>query len=541
MKNHFASKTLIALAVAIVAAAGYKIQVHAQPIPPPSAASALPAGVAAGTPVAEVLKLAQAGMDASVIKSYITSCPSAFNLDADTIITLTDAGVSSDLVNAMIEHDKNLSAATPPPVASPAPTDSANSAPPSTEVTVNDFDNTLTPYGQWIDVDGYGRCWRPPVVIYDSTWQPYCDRGHWVYTDYGWYWDSAYAWGITFHYGRWYHHDRFGWIWWPDTVWAPSWVAWRSCDDYCGWAPLPPFTVYQPGVGFFYQGASVTVGFDFGLSASCYTFVSMDHFCELQPRRFCVPPVQITAIFNRTTIINNYGANNRTMVNRGISVAAIGAATHHPIQPVQVGSLPNASRHGWAGAGVNSGTRNFGASPTTTSTTGGGAVHREPTSTGGEFNNNFPGNSSGHRSPVAEPAPPSSHSGNLEIPEHSQPNQNQTPQTPGKHLDQRQSGYNGHLFNNNQALNSPAPAASRAGSDWPSSAAVQGQTKEFNSAPAINPWLAGDRQQHVEIRPTYQPSVSHNVMPSDPAAPAIATGQAPANNARFPNWPGQNH
>ena len=190
MKTYFSSKTLIALAVAIAATAGYESQINAQPMPPPANAGALPASIQPGTPVAEVVKLAQAGVDAGVIQNYIAGCPSAFNLDADQIIALTDAGVSSDMVNAMIAHDQNLSVAvTPPPVASPAPADNANSAPPTTEMTVNEFNNTLTPYGQWVEVEGYGRCWRPTVVVYDSTWQPYCDRGHWVYTDCGWYWD----------------------------------------------------------------------------------------------------------------------------------------------------------------------------------------------------------------------------------------------------------------------------------------------------------------------------------------------------------------
>jgi hypothetical protein len=32
----------------------------------------------------------------------------------------------------------------------------------------------------------------------------------------------------------------FGWVWIPDTVWAPAWVAWSIGGGYCGWAPLGP-------------------------------------------------------------------------------------------------------------------------------------------------------------------------------------------------------------------------------------------------------------------------------------------------------------
>ena len=193
MKNYFPSKTVTALAVAIAVAAGYENLVNAQPIPPPATAGALPAGIQPGTPVAEVIKLAQAGVDAGVIQNYISNCPSAFNVNADEIIALTDAGVSSDMVNAMIVHDKAFLAALPtstPPAPSnvPPPTQVAGadySAPPA-PVTQADFDNSLSPYGQWVQVEGYGRCWRPTAVVYDATWQPYCDRGRWVYTDCGW-------------------------------------------------------------------------------------------------------------------------------------------------------------------------------------------------------------------------------------------------------------------------------------------------------------------------------------------------------------------
>jgi hypothetical protein len=351
MKNHFPSKTLLALAVAL-AAAGLENPAHAQPVSATAGASALPAGIQPGTPAAEVVKLAQAGVDAGVIMNYINSCPGAFNVTADEIISLTDAGVSSDMVNAMFAHDKNLSTTMPQPAApAPAPTDNVDSSPPPTEVDVTYFNDTLSPYGQWVQVDGYGRCWRPTVVVYDSGWSPYCDRGRWVYTDCGWYWDSDYSWGVTFHYGRWFHHDRFGWCWYPDTVWAPSWVTWRSSDDYCGWAPLPPFAVYRPGIGFFYRGASVAVGFDFGLSTSCFTFVSVGNFCQPHPRNYCVPRQQVTQIYNRTTVINNYNysGNNRIIVNGGISVDRVRNVTHRPLQPVAVGSLPNAGRQGWHG------------------------------------------------------------------------------------------------------------------------------------------------------------------------------------------------
>ena len=55
-------------------------------------------------------------------------------------------------------------------------------------------------------------------------------------------------------------------------------------------------------------------------------------------------------------MVNNYnygGANNTTIVNNGISVDRVSAATHHPVTVVAVNELPNATRHGWRGEDRN--------------------------------------------------------------------------------------------------------------------------------------------------------------------------------------------
>ena len=359
MKPLFFTKTLVALAVAVAAAAAAVSQAQEQPIPPPAADNAVPANIQPGTPLADVVKMVQAGVEASTIQSYVANSQSAFNLDADKIIFLKDMGVPSDLINAMMDRDKTLYASNVAPPPAPAPvttvaTSTPDTAPPTTEVTVNYFYNSLSPYGTWVDVDGYGRCWRPTVVVYDTSWRPYCDRGHWVYTDCGWYWDSDYSWGIAFHYGRWFHHARFGWCWYPDTVWAPSWVAWRSGGDYCGWAPLPPRSEFRPGLGFYYRGASVGFDFDFGLNVDSFLFVSSGHFCDRHPRSFCVDRARVPDVFHHTTFINNYVVHDRVIENRGIDVDRIRNVTHRNIEPVHVGALPNAGRQGWRGGNGHS-------------------------------------------------------------------------------------------------------------------------------------------------------------------------------------------
>lgn len=362
MKTFPSSRVLVTVAIAVASVLCFQSQAGETSVSASVSDNTLPDNIQAGTPAAQVVKLVRAGVNASVIQTYITDCSSAFNLNADKIISLSDAGVPGDMINAMIAHDKNFLASLPTAESSatsnnpPAPptnvTDTAATvdvSAPAQPVTVNEFYNTLSPYGSWVNVDGYGLCWRPTVVVYDSGWQPYCDRGHWVYTDCGWYWDSDYAWGITFHYGRWFNSPRYGWCWWPDTVWGPSWVTWRSSTDYCGWAPLPPFSVYHPGIGFSYQGRNVSVSFGFGLAANCFTFVSARHFCEPHPRYYRVPPHDLDRIYHHTAVCNDYKWHNRNIVNNGVSVTIIGSATHRPIRAVSIGSLVNVHRDGWRG------------------------------------------------------------------------------------------------------------------------------------------------------------------------------------------------
>ncbi len=324
------------------------------------------------SPLAQVARLTQAGVDQSVIMTYVTNSTSTFNLDSDRIIYLSDLGAPSSLITAMMQRDQELQAqfaatqaaqqasqtqqTQPAPTAETAPADTTNVAAqtdaPTAPVTVNYFYGSLAPYGSWIVVNGYGRCWRPTVCVYNSSWQPYCDRGRWVYSDCGWYWNSDYAWGATFHYGRWFRDASVGWCWYPDTVWAPSWVTWRYSDNYCGWAPLPPRTSYQAGVGIVYNGGGVSVGFGFGLAANCFTFVPTQHFCDPHPRNYCVGPPYVTQVYNNTTVINNYNYNNRTIVNHGIAVGNIAAATRTTIQPVPVREINAGYGHGSYGRTV---------------------------------------------------------------------------------------------------------------------------------------------------------------------------------------------
>lgn len=327
-------------------------------VTPVSSEKPLPPSIRATGPTAEVIRLANSGVEQSVLLAYVTNSASTFNLGAEEIIYLNDIGVPSAVVTSMIQHDQSLktslaiAANTPvqtPPVPQEPPPVMANEPPPAAEgqpepvpapmeappEASSDFYGTLAPYGSWVNVDGYGLCWQPTVVVVNPGWQPYCDSGHWVYTDCGWYWSSDYTWGwAPFHYGRWFHHHHLGWCWAPDTVWGPSWVCWRHSDAYCGWAPLPPGCSFSVGVGLTFHGRHVYDGDDCGLDHHHYCFVSWHDFHDHHLQAHTLPRDQTARAFNHSVVANRFTARNNMVVNQGVPATSVAAATQVPLHPV---------------------------------------------------------------------------------------------------------------------------------------------------------------------------------------------------------------
>ncbi len=337
----------------------------------------LPPGLAVSPSLGHVVKMANAGVEPGVMLSFITNSAGTFNLGAEQIIFLKDLGLQGEVVTTMILHDQAISSGQFQVTASTVPTPSAAPTPevgptapaanttsvwqngqptnanpyaptyaeqpaaptppvgevaqlapqPQVPATTASFQESLSPYGNWVTVEGYGTCWQPTVTVINTAWRPYCDGGRWLYTDCGWYWQSDYAWGgVAFHYGRWFYAPRHGWCWWPNTVWGPSWVTWRSASAYCGWAPLPPYSYYNAGVGFTYYGNNVSVGFGFGLGAGCYTFVPWNGFCQSRPWAYAVPHHRVGPIYHESTVVNHVAVGpNRAMINHGIEVNQVTA------------------------------------------------------------------------------------------------------------------------------------------------------------------------------------------------------------------------
>lgn len=110
---------------------------------------------------------------------------------------------------------------------------------------LEDFENELAEYGDWVNTSSYGYVWVPGGV--DESWRPY-NNGRWLWLSLsGWTWLPYEPWGwSTFHYGRWHWGYGLGWYWIPSSIWGPAWVSWYWGYDYYGWAPLSYYG--YPGV-----------------------------------------------------------------------------------------------------------------------------------------------------------------------------------------------------------------------------------------------------------------------------------------------------
>jgi hypothetical protein len=114
------------------------------------------------------------------------------------------------------------------------------------------FYDALSAYGTWVDYGNYGPVWYPTQGV-TANWRPYVD-GRWVPTAEGWVFESSEPWAwATYHWGNWMPTSEYGWVWVPGSTWYPSTAAWRTSDDYIGWAPIPPAD-YVPEPAYYPAG-----------------------------------------------------------------------------------------------------------------------------------------------------------------------------------------------------------------------------------------------------------------------------------------------
>ncbi|MGE5715059.1 MAG: DUF6600 domain-containing protein, partial [Acidobacteriota bacterium] len=194
-----------------------------------------------------------------------------------------------------------------------------------TSVSVSFFYDSLAPYGSWVTVGSYGRCWRPSHVA--VGWQPYL-YGEWIYTDAGWTWDSLDPWGgDPYHYGTWVYDAAYGWIWIPGTVWAPAWVTWYITDDAFGWAPVPPsFAVGISG----YVGPAVTV------SRTAYVFVPAQQFAGVNVSSVRVPATQNATFIARARPVTRFAVQGGVLSAGGPPVSQVERVAGKRIERVSI-------------------------------------------------------------------------------------------------------------------------------------------------------------------------------------------------------------
>jgi len=336
--------------------------------------------------LADVIKLVQSSVGEEVLMTYITNSTDIFNMGPNEILYLHDLGVPAPIITLLIQQDSTPAATArkqsahavkplppglalnkpavnvfaPKAAAVPAPTPPPETAevvtnePPAdagpapavvytvpTEVqqpvNVSYFYTELAPYGTWVDYPGYGRCWRPTVSVWNSSWRPYCDGGRWLWSDCGWYWYSDYTWGAhTFHYGRWTCPPGSGWLWVPDTCWGPSWVSWRHTSSHCAWAPLPPSARYVSGYGWYYNTLSVGVNHEFGLRTDAYVALPKNQMLARRPSNHYLSARHAETVISESSVANNYATVNKTVVNHGVGIETISKAAGANIRPVSI-------------------------------------------------------------------------------------------------------------------------------------------------------------------------------------------------------------
>jgi hypothetical protein len=199
------------------------------------------------------------------------------------------------------------------------------------EVSFDFFYDSLSPYGEWLEVGDYGNCWKPTGV--DEDWTPYSD-GYWTYTDAGWTWVSYEDFGgIVYHYGRWVKVEDEGWVWVPDYEWGPAWVSWRKNNDYVGWAPLPAEAHWQRDHGF---NAWVDTSYDIG--PGDYNFCHVHDFGAPVLRPVIIRRSENIVIVSNTVNITNisYNTGAGCVFNGGLDYAYVNRSVRRPIPALKL-------------------------------------------------------------------------------------------------------------------------------------------------------------------------------------------------------------
>ena len=171
--------------------------------------------------------------------------------------------------------------------------------------------------------------------------------GRWIYSDYGWYWDSRepFAWAV-YHYGRWGYDPDYGWFWVPGDVWAPAWVQWRYSDNYVGWAPI------GPGRQGYAYGAPVSYEPSI---AEAWVFVQPRYMTSRAISHYALPIGALGPAFFSATTIYRPQFRGGVVYNYGVPRDRIARFAHTPIVVEKIYRMDRKS--GWDRGGYGKGIR----------------------------------------------------------------------------------------------------------------------------------------------------------------------------------------
>jgi hypothetical protein len=206
------------------------------------------------------------------------------------------------------------------------------------EIDFDYFYDKLEPYGEWIEVSPYGWVWTPDNV--SPGWRPYTS-GYWIDSDYGCFFasDDDYGWAV-YHYGRWEFNDDNGWIWIPDTVWGPGWVAWRCNDEFIGWGPLTWLIKWLVSFGIRARDFDI----DRDIIRSSWCFVGSDRFFNRRLSDYVENPARNVTIIKQTRNYTNYSINNKRIVNNSINISDIERVTRRKVEKYHIADAQSPDR-----------------------------------------------------------------------------------------------------------------------------------------------------------------------------------------------------
>lgn len=212
--------------------------------------------------------------------------------------------------------------------AMPSPIKPLVAVPPA-DMAARFFSEALKPYGEWVEIVGFGRCWKPAGV--GERWAPYT-VGSWAYSRFGWTWVSEEDFGgIVYHYGRWVRIQDHGWCWVPDLEWAASWVSWRYGTDLVGWAPLPPKATWDSKVGI-----GVWADRDYETGPGNYVFCLITDLSDSLLSQVVLPPSSNADCFQRSVSITNIASLGKSIFCGGPAYNGMSARSKAGIPVIRV-------------------------------------------------------------------------------------------------------------------------------------------------------------------------------------------------------------